>query len=653
MCGINGIVDLEGTLGPERLAALCTQMRDAQPHRGPDDAGIWLSPCGRVALGHRRLSIIDLSPEGRQPMGNEDGSVQVTFNGEIYGFKALRASLEAQGHRFRTRTDTEVLPHLFESMEEGTLESRLNALDGMFAFAVWNPAAGKLLLARDPFGKKPLYVMEGRGYVAFASELQCFRGLPGFRPEVDPAALAEYLLLQYVSAPRSIWTQVRKLEPGSYALLDVDRRRLHPSRPYWSFQATGPARRPAGRTEAEEVETLRTLLLAAVEKRLMSDVPLGGFLSGGVDSSLTMAMVTRELGRPVETFSIGFGGTEESEHLFARQTAELLGTTHRDEVLEPDAVALVQEISRELDEPNGDSSCLPTWLLCRFARRHVTVAISGDGGDELFGGYGRYRDTIMDMGGAGGSLGDRVRAALRRLAAPLRGRSLATPADAYLSPRWLIWMPEDVARLVGGLPPAVAEELATWRRQLNDPRTPLLHRMRTLDANTYMPGAVLAKVDRMSMRHSLEVRSPLLDREVAAFAMGISEESCWRPPAETKRILKRLASRYLPDEWMQRRKMGFGLPANAWSRPQLLAMAKDLLLSQDGRTAGLVDRTALQETLARQEDPSCFSIYRLWPLLVLELWLRNAGQGDAARTLPAGGAAGASPSLAAEVRAQS
>lgn len=631
MCGINGIIDLAGSLGRSRLEALCVAMRDTMTHRGPDDAGVWTSPDGRVSLGHRRLSILDLRPEGRQPMSNEDESVQVTFNGEIYGFQPLKSELERAGHRFRTRTDTEVLPHLFESMAPESIAPRLNRLDGMFALAAWHRREGRLLLARDPFGKKPLYWLCEGGVLAFASELQAFTVLPGFRAEVDPDALAEYLLLQYVHAPRSIWRSVRKLEAGSYALIELpslaERSGATPSphsitpapvqtRAYWHFDATGPRQRPEGISEQAEVESLRTLLLAAVEKRLMGDVPLGAFLSGGVDSSLVVAMIRRELGRPVDSFSIGFAGTNDSEHAFARETAKLLGTTHRDEVLQPDAVELVQQIAQELDEPNGDSSCLPTWLLCRFARQFVTVAISGDGGDELFGGYGRYRDTINEQGFGMA----RWRA---KFIARLRGRRLDSPADAYLSPRWLIWQPTDVAELTRGMPAPIAQELAAWRRLLDDPARPLLHRMRTLDATTYMPGAVLAKVDRMSMRHSLEVRSPLLDRSVAAFAMGLSEQSCWRPPNETKRILKRLAARYLPESWMQRRKMGFGLPSNAWSAPQLMGMARDLLLGTDAQVGRLVDRAALEALVARQSLPSNFSIYRVWPLLVLELWLRR------------------------------
>ncbi len=367
-------------------------------------------------------------------------------------------------------------------------------------------------------------------------------------------------------------------------------------------------------------EELRLRVREAVRKRLMSDVPLGAFLSGGVDSALVAAMVTQELGRPLSTFSIGFGGTTETEHEYAREVARHLGTDHHEEILSPDALQLVHEIAERLDEPNGDSSCLPTYLLSRYTRRHVTVALSGDGGDELFGGYGRYRDTLAEQGSG-----------LQRLLRTLRSRRRFSPADAYLSPRWLIFQPDQVGSLMGGLPAAVAQSLADWRAALNDPSEPLMHRLRTLDAATYMPGAVLPKVDRMSMQVSLEVRCPLLDRDVAELARVLPLSACWRPPAETKRILKDLASRYLPGEWMRRRKMGFGLPSSAWSKEATLELARGLLLDSGSRLAALLDRAALQALVEQQAQPGRFSVYQVWPLLILELWLRRtfgvAGQG--------------------------
>jgi asparagine synthase (glutamine-hydrolysing) len=584
-------------------------MRDTMIHRGPDAAGTWVDPNGICALAHRRLSIIDLSDEGRQPMGNEDGSVQVTFNGEIYNFQDLRAELVSRGHRFHSHTDTEVLPHLFEQLHP----EHLNRLDGMFAAGIWHGPSQRLLLARDPFGKKPLYYASGPGWFAFASELQAFTCIPGFDDTIDESALAFYLLLQYVPAPYSIYRSVRKLLPGSSLIVDAggDAIRILEPTQYFRFQAREP-REFGGPSLEERQEELQFLVREAVSKRLVSDVPLGAFLSGGVDSALVAATITRELGRPLSTFSIGFGGTTETEHEYARQVAEHLGTDHHEQVLSPDALQLVHEIAERLDEPNGDSSCLPTYLLSRYTRGHVTVALSGDGGDELFGGYGRYRDTLLE----GESLP-------RRLAQSIRNRRWYTPADGYLSPRWLIFQPEQVDDLTGGLPQDVRHQLDSWRKDLNDASQPLLHRMRSLDAETYMPGAVLPKVDRMSMQVALEVRCPLLDKRVAEFAQGLPVTACWKPPAETKRILKRLAARYLPADWMQRRKMGFGLPSNAWSKEAVLDLARDLLVSSSSRLGGLLDAKALTGLVDRQALPGWFSIYQLWPLLILELWLRK------------------------------
>jgi asparagine synthase (glutamine-hydrolysing) len=376
---------------------------------------------------------------------------------------------------------------------------------------------------------------------------------------------------------------------------------------------------PAGSVEAQEIdprirkEELRERLIGAVERRLISDVPLGAFLSGGVDSALVVAVIMKDLGRELDTFSIGFADTAESEHEAAREIANHLGTRHHEEILQPDAVDLVQHIAARLDHPNGDSSCLPTYLLSAFARRHVTVAISGDGGDEMFGGYGRYRDTLNEWGDP-----DQIRR-VHGIANPAK----ASPSDLYMSLRWHIWLPNTVADLLGGMPDGAAERLALWRAWLDRSEQPLMHRMRRVDASFYLPGAVLAKVDRMSMLHSLEVRSPLLDKDVAEFASLLSQQECWTPPDGTKHILKELASDYLPREWMNRPKKGFGLPSNAWSIEQMIGLARDLLLTSDTHLTDLMDRKQLTRLVEAQSTPQTFSIYQIWPLLVLEIWLRH------------------------------
>lgn len=607
MCGIAGLIDWGAVFGREKLASIALEMRDSMTHRGPDDAGIWVNDSGNCALAHRRLSIIDLSADGRQPMCNEDGTIWATFNGEIYNFQQLRTQLIDEGHCFRSHTDSEVLPHLFEKMEPQYLE----LLDGMFAFAVWNEREKRLLLARDPFGKKPLYFSEGSGWFAFSSELKALRSVPSFDASVDREALSLYLLLQYVPAPQTIFSGARKLPPGHYLEADFSQEAAPKIKiaQYARFSPTEPSAKP---DRVREVDQLGEVLVQAVEKRLASDVPLGAFLSGGVDSSLVAAIATKELGCNLKTFTIGFEGSSDSEHVAAREIADHLGTDHYERILKPDAIALVDEIASRLDEPNGDSSCLPTLLLCQHAREHVTVALSGDGGDEMFGGYGRYRDTLNEEGGW-------ARRLLRRTGLGDGWRASAV----YLSPRWLIFQPEQVNALVRGMPDKVRQILLEWEVLLDDPRSPLLDRMRNLDTMTYMPGAVLAKVDRMSMQVSLEVRCPLLDSKLAQFAENLSVDSCWKPPGETKRILKKLASRYLPEEWMNRRKLGFGLPANAWSKEEVLSLTNELLLGTNSKLRDYVDSSVLEKMIAKQAEDNCFSIYQVWPLLILEAWLRK------------------------------
>lgn len=609
MCGIAGIIDTGIGLGRDEITRLATLMRDTMTHRGPDDGSTWTSDDGLVALAHRRLSIIDLRPEGRQPMANEDGSVHVVFNGEIYNHHELRRGLISRGHVFRSKSDTEVLCHMFESCDL----AQCALLDGMFAFAAWNTRERKLILARDAFGKKPLYVAEGEGYFAFASELRALEVLPFFERRVSRDAIAAYLLVQYVPTELAIYEGVAKINPGEAVALDFADRGWEPRR-FFEFE---PRRKVEAQLTPDEAKSkLRTLVRSAVEKRLESDVPLGAFLSGGVDSSLVVAVMAKDFGRKVDTFSIGFDDPQATEHLFARETARLLGTNHHDAVLSPDALTMLPEIASRLDEPNGDSSCLPTLLLSRFTRQFVTVALSGDGGDELFGGYGRYRDTLLETAADTGGV-------FKRVALRLRGQRSMTVADRYLSPRWLMFQPEMVEKLLGTrMPPRASEELCSWRERLSDKARTPLQRMRALDAWTYMPGAVLPKVDRMSMQCSLEVRCPLLDRQLGAFAETLPDSLLWQPPQGTKWLLKELAMEYLPREWMERRKMGFGLPSQCWSQSALLHLAHEAL----GRDAVLrdhLDGDALDQFVQEQREPQHFSIYRLWPMLILELWLRE------------------------------
>lgn len=615
MCGIVGFVNYAGRYSPGQVRDYALAMREALTHRGPDDAGLWLSPDGLVALGHRRLSIVDLRPEGRQPMGNEDESVVVTFNGEIYNYQDLRTELLDRGHFFHSRTDTEVLCHLLEENPDAAIAR----LEGMFGLGAWRGRERELILARDPFGKKPLYYTQGPGFFAFASELTSLALLPGIERRIDPVGFQQYLLLQYTHAPRTIYQGCWKLEPGSLMRLQVRDGRLlsSPATRFFRFQPQEPARAP---NEADAVEELRSLAVDAVRDRLMGEVPLGAFLSGGVDSSLVAALMVRELGVRPRTFSVGFIDSPESEHEAARFVSEHLGTEHHEEMVDPAAVSLLPELADALDEPNGDSSCLPVYLLSRFTRQHVTIALSGDGGDELFGGYQRFADTLQEVQRP------------PRLYWALRHRRWWRPADSYLL-RALPGLAErDVKTLVGSYLPEVDGMLRQWRNGLNDASRPLIHRMRQLDADAYMPGAVLAKVDRMSMRFALEVRCPLLDVRLARWAERLPAAWC-HDGRHGKLLLKKLAQRYLPREFLDRPKQGFGLPARAWSKEALMERAWDSLLSTTSIVGSQVDRTALRRFLERQNLPQGFSVYQVWGLLLLEEWLQQRAR-PAQQTLP-------------------
>jgi asparagine synthase (glutamine-hydrolysing) len=608
MCGIIGLVDYEGRYPTGRLQALTRAMRDALSHRGPDDAGLWTSPDGRVCLGHRRLSIIDLRPEGRQPMLNEDGRVAVTFNGEIYNFRALRQQLEAAGHRFASLTDTEVLCHLFEDSEPAEAIARLN---GMFAFGAWRDRERELVLARDPFGKKPLYYVRHGGLLAFASELRALMLLePALLGGIDPVSIQQYLLLQYVPPPRTIYRNVQKLAPGTFMHLGFQPGglRFEKSGRFFEFQAREPVR---PRSPAGLVDEFRTLLIDAVRDRLVADVPVGAFLSGGNDSSLVVAIMARELGVRAKTYSVGFANSASSEHRAARQIAQHLGADHHELLVHPSAVELLPTIVDALDEPNGDSSCLPVYLLSRFARQGVTVALSGDGGDELFGGYERYTHTIREA------------ASLRfRLGFLKRHWRWWSAGRAYVGDRILPMTEPTLRSLVERIEPETEQLLSAMRAVVNG-GGPVLHRLRTLDATLYMPGAVLAKVDRMSMQFALEVRSPLLDARIGMWAQEL-QASMLNDGITAKKIVKQLALRYLPEEIVNRPKMGFGVPDQCWSQDRFLDLADALLTGPACKLRAWLEPRKLREHLAGQREPSRFNVYQIWEILVLEQWLRKA-----------------------------
>ncbi len=595
MCGIIGLWQRKNIRSQEELKVLAQQMTETIVHRGPDGSGIWLDVKGRCAFGHRRLSIIDTSSAGTQPFCSRDRRWWVTFNGEIYNFKDIRAQLEQTGHIFRSKSDTEVL---VEALAEwGT--SALEKFDGMFAFAAFDTHRGELLLARDRFGEKPLYYTNlADGTFAFASELRALEILPGFDKTISIDAMAEYLMFQYVGAPRSIYERVPKLPPAHLMLKSESAAEMHR---YYRFDPGKDLFQ--GRSISDLADELETILVRSIERRLVADVPLGAFLSGGVDSSIVCALVTQKLRIPLNTYSIGFLNAPESEHHVARQFAKHLGTIHHEEIVSPNVDGFLDMAGKVLDEPNADSSCLPTYLLSRFARQDVTVAISGDGGDEMFGGYGRYSRMLLE-----------------RDVHEIGELTFWSPGR-YYGPSILIASESEVRSLLGDLPPRFRSHLMRLRQELNSGRQQLLGSLRKSDVENYLPGAVLPKVDRMSMQHSLEVRTPFLNVELAHFVERLPESLC-TGRSFTKRLLRQLACRYLPQHLINLPKQGFGLPMADWTRNSLLPKAGAMLAGESVLRQSLGAKT-IDLLLAKQSAASGFNPYQLWSIVVLEAWLRE------------------------------
>jgi asparagine synthase (glutamine-hydrolysing) len=594
MCGIAGIIDPQRRLAPPELRDVVTAMAGALIHRGPDDHGVWLSDDGLCALAHRRLAIIDASADGRQPMQDRSGRFVISFNGEIYNFQQLRGELCSRGAHFMTRTDTEVLIEAFAAFGADTYEK----LEGMYALAVFDRVDGSLTLARDPFGEKPLYFTTQQGAVAFASELNALHAVPWFAPDVQTEAIAEYLALQYVHGPRSVYHDTFKLEPGTWLRIARDGRATRGR--HFSFDPGGGE--PCGRIE-DRIEELDSAIAAAVRGAMISDFPVGAFLSSGIDSSLVTAMARRVCGHAVRTFSVGFAHSSESEHVESRDIARLLQCDHVEHVLPQEVLSLLPTIAASLDEPNGDPSCLPTYLLCQRARQDVKVAISGDGGDELFGGYQTYSATIPpDDGGSA--------------IAPL------SPAGDSFVRRMSAFSRDEIALLLGRRPTEADALLHSLAAEINCQDRPLISRLRRADARTFLPGSVLQKVDRMSMQHSLEVRSPLLNRTIARLAARLTPPEVMADGIG-KVVLRKLAGRYLPAASARRAKKGFALPKD-WLPPTAIdALAREYLWDSGAQIRRWIEWRTLLRFLGRQQRPETANPSQIWRLLVLELWLQS------------------------------
>ena len=623
MCGIAGILSLSHRtrIDEQPLRAMAAELT----HRGPDDEGYYVDPLARCGLGFRRLSIIDLAG-GHQPIGNENGTIWAILNGEIYNYRELREGLRAEGHQFATESDSEVLVHLYEQHGEACFEH----LVGMFAVAIWDEARGRLLLARDRLGKKPLtYAIVG-DRLYFASEAKAILALPDVPRTLDLQSLHRYLLFQYVPAPHSIYQGFHKLPPGTTLSLDAGRTPQAQPRHYWRV----PTPRPFDGTYNDARERLGELLTQAVQRRLIADVPLGAFLSGGVDSSLVVALMRRLGVSPLRTFSIGFTDARYDETAYARKVAELFETEHHEHTVTPQAREILDTLAWHYDEPFADSSAIPTLYLSRWTRASVTVALTGDAGDECFAGYDRYR--AAQLAARLDIIPQPLRAGLARLAGALPhgqpksfGRRLyrflaavgRSPSRRYLD--WINIFSQD--SLAAGYRAEFAASLnfnepLDWFDGLYDqhPGSAAERAVHT-DFNSYLPYDLLTKVDIASMATGLECRSPLLDHELVEFALSLPLS--WRlDRGGGKRILKDWAADLLPPEILQRPKMGFGVPVGEWFRRELRDYLCEQLLAADALASRIFRADWLRAFLDAHLSGRANHGHALWALLMLELW---------------------------------
>lgn len=597
------------------MEAVLSGMTQALQHRGPDDAGLWCDPASGIALGHRRLSILDLSPLGHQPMFSADGRYVLAYNGEIYNFQTLRSELAALGHAFRGHSDTEVL---LAAVSQWGFEDSLRRCNGMFAIALWDRQQQQLWLARDRLGEKPLYYGWAGDVLLFGSELKALRMHPEFRADIDRDALAQYLRYGNVPAPRSIYRGIGKLAPGHVARINGRHCQVWP---YWSAvdAAQQGQRQPFVGDVQEALGQLDQLLRDSVKLRMAADVPLGAFLSGGIDSSMVVALMQAQSSRPVKTFTIGFHEAGYNEAEQAKQVAAQLGTEHTELYLSwQDALAVVPRLPTLYDEPFADSSQIPTFLVSELARRQVTVSLSGDGGDELFFGYKRYFQGLA-FAQRWGRLPTPLRAALvacvpsqaqGRVARKLR--QIAAGPDAFYRDISSLW-PQPAALLVDGDEPAAAPLPADLD---------FASRMMLGDMCGYLADDILVKVDRASMGVSLEARVPLLDHRLVEFA--------WRLPLDLKLqqgqgkwLLKQLLYRYLPETLLARPKMGFGVPLATWLRGPLRDWGEALLSPSRLREDGYFRPQPVQDAWLAHQRGERDASYALWAILMFQAWLHK------------------------------
>ncbi len=624
MCGIAGIVRWDGRpVIEDEIRSMCGVMI----HRGPDEEGVYLD--GGVALGMRRLSIIDLET-GQQPVSNEDRSVWVVFNGEIYNYRELRRQLERGGHVFRTSSDTEVIVHLYEDLGPRCVD----ALRGMFAFAVWDDRQRQLLLVRDRLGIKPLYYAEREGEIVFASELKPILQLPHIERSLNWEAVGHLFTFMATSPSQSIVDGVKKLEP---ARLGIARRGPLRIERYWDVNFEPDERS----TEQELVERLTHLLAESVSLHQISDVPVGAFLSGGIDSSTVAAMMSRSRrGDRIKTFSIGFSEADFDELAHARRVAALLGTDHHDLVLRPDVVQMTEDLAWYLDEPFGDTSAIPTYMVSKLASEHVKVVLTGDGGDELFAGYDKYVVEARER------RYDRVPAPLRKMAGVvgdvmpegMRGRRFLQHLALEGSERYLdastLFHDDQIRSLLQDEAFEMVAQHDPWAEPLSYLRDGVdwVSAVQYNDLNTYLPLDILTKVDRMTMAHSIEARPPLLDHVLVEFAASVPARLRLRE-GTTKYLLKQAVRGVLPDEIIDRRKQGFAVPLAHWFRGELSGFARDVLLSDTCRERGIFNTRYIGRLLQMHDRGRDLALH-LWTVLSFELWCRRFLDGGRPRSAP-------------------
>jgi asparagine synthase (glutamine-hydrolysing) len=640
MCGIAGLIDWRAATSADALRSIGEAMIETVRHRGPDAGAVWIEAEGGVALGQRRLAIIDLSPGGAQPMHSADGRHVITFNGEIYNYRDIRRELEDAGRSLRSDSDTEVL---LEACALWGVEAAIERAIGMFAFALWDRKTRTLVLARDRLGIKPLYYSATPDRLLFASQLKAFRADPGWRPSVDQDAVVGYLRHAYIAQPSTIYREARKLPPGQ--ILTLRHGVAAEPKCFWDLRGiavAGQRRNDPAPGEDEAVERLDALLRSSVKLRMIADVPLGAFLSGGIDSSTVVALMQAQSTRAVKTFSIGFRESGYDEAACAKQVAAHLGTDHTEFYVEPrHALDVIPQLPEWFDEPFADSSQIPTYLVSELTRKHVTVALSGDGGDELFAGYNRYLWT------------ERVARAAGLVPRPLRGASAAalralapetwSRLFAFVPSAWRPTLPGDKLHKIATLiddpaPDAVYRRLVSqWERPEDvaaagrEPLGPLwdasivrdfpdmIPRMQYLDMVTYLPDDILTKVDRATMAVGLEGRVPMLDHRVVAYAWSLPLKFKLRG-GTSKWLLRRVLDRYVPRSLIDRPKMGFGVPIDLWLRGPLRDWAEELLAPARLAADGFVRTEPVRQAWREHLEGTRNWQYPLWTVLMLQAW---------------------------------